>query len=113
MALTDAVVRQAKITTKDYTLSDTGGLLLFVSRKGAKKWHFRFSWLGKQQRIALGRYPELSLKQAREQRDDLRAQISVHLPSIYKNISDIRRVGMSQCRLARSRRKNDDKKIWI
>lgn len=76
MALTDAVVRQAKITAKNYTLSDTGGLLLFVSSKGAKKWHFRFSWLGKQQRIALGAYPDLSLKQAREQRDDLRAQIA-------------------------------------
>lgn len=42
MALTDAVVWQAKITAKNYTLSDTGGLLLFVSSKGAKKWHCRF-----------------------------------------------------------------------
>jgi len=85
MALTDAVVRQAKITTKNYTLSDTGGLLLFVSRKGAKKWHFRFSWLGKQQRIALGAYPDLSLKQAREQRDDLRAQIAQSIdPRIHR-----------------------------
>ena len=31
MALTDAIVRRAKITSKYYTLSDTGGLLLFVS----------------------------------------------------------------------------------
>lgn len=76
MALTDAVVRQAKIAAKNYTLSDTGGLLLFVSGKGAKKWHFRFSWQGKQQRIAMGAYPDLSLRQAREQRDDLRAQIA-------------------------------------
>jgi len=34
------------------------GLILFVSGKGAKKWHFRFTWLGKQQRIALGSYPK-------------------------------------------------------
>jgi len=76
MALTDAVVRQAKITGKDYTLTDADGLILFVSGKGAKKWHFRFTWLGKQQRIALGSYPEMPLKAAREERDGLRAQIA-------------------------------------
>jgi len=76
MALTDAVVRQAKTTDKDYTLTDADGLLLFVSGKGAKKWHFRFTWLGKQQRIALGSYPEMPLKAAREERDALRAQIA-------------------------------------
>jgi len=61
MALTDAVVRQAKITGKDYTLTDADGLILFVSGKGSKKWHFRFTWMGKQQRIALGAYPEMSI----------------------------------------------------
>jgi len=76
MALTDAVVRQAKITGKDYTLTDADGLILFVSGKGVKKWHFRFTWLGKQQRIALGSYPEMPLKAAREERDGLRAQVA-------------------------------------
>jgi len=76
MALTDAVVRQAKITGKDYTLTDADGLILFVSGKGTKKWHFRFTWLGKQQRIALGAYPEMPLKTAREERDGLRAQVA-------------------------------------
>ncbi|GKT19685.1 tyrosine-type recombinase/integrase [Acidovorax sp. SUPP2522] len=75
MALTDAVVRQARTTGRNYTLNDTDGLVLFVSGKGAKKWHFRFSWASKQQRVALGPYPELSLKQAREQRDELRSQL--------------------------------------
>jgi len=55
-------------------LTDADGLILFVSGKGAKKWHFRFTWLGKQQRIALGSYPEMPLKAAREERDCLRAQ---------------------------------------
>lgn len=76
MALTDAVVRQAKTTGKDYTLNDTDGLVLFVTARGAKKWHFRFTWMGKQQRVAVGSYPEMSLKDAREQRDDLRAQVA-------------------------------------
>jgi len=42
MALTDAVVRQAKITGKDYTLTEADGLILFVSGKGVKKWHLFF-----------------------------------------------------------------------
>lgn len=50
--------------------------MLFVTARGAKKWHTRFTWLGKQQRIAVGSYPEMSLKESREQRDDLRAQVA-------------------------------------
>ncbi len=46
MALTDTAVRQARTTGKDYTLNDVHGLLLFLSAKSKKKWHFRFSWLG-------------------------------------------------------------------
>jgi len=55
MALTDAVVRKAKITDKDYTLTDADGLILFVSGNGAKKWHFRFTWLGKQRCVGARR----------------------------------------------------------
>ncbi|WP_258393762.1 Arm DNA-binding domain-containing protein [Lonsdalea populi] len=56
MALTDAVARQARTTGKAYTLNDNDGLSLFVTGKGAKKWHVRFSLRGKQQRISLGSY---------------------------------------------------------
>ena len=83
MALTDAVVRQAKTTGKDYTLNDTDGLVLFVTARGAKKWHFRFTWLGKQQRVAVGSYPEMSLKEAREQRDDLERRLPVALIRVF------------------------------
>ncbi|QZN96804.1 tyrosine-type recombinase/integrase [Symbiopectobacterium purcellii] len=76
MALTDAVARQARTTGKAYTLNDSDGLSLFVTANGAKKWHFRFSLQGKQQRISLGSYPEFSLKQARQQRDELRMQLA-------------------------------------
>lgn len=40
MPLTDAVVRQARATGADYTLSDLDGLALFVSVQGIKRWHF-------------------------------------------------------------------------
>lgn len=76
MLLTDIVVRQAKPGSRNYTLKDTDGLALFMSVAGAKSWHFRFSWGGKQPRISLGTYPEISLKEARELRDRARALVA-------------------------------------
>lgn len=76
MPLTDTAVRQAKPKEKDFSLSDTAGLSLFVAAKGTKAWHFRFSWHGKQPRISLGTYPEISLKEARERRDEARSLIA-------------------------------------
>ena len=76
MPLTDTAVRQAKPRDKDYSLADAAGLSLFVAAKGAKSWHFRFSWHGRQPRISLGTYPEISLKEARERRDHARSLVA-------------------------------------
>ena len=76
MPLTDAVVRQARTSGADYTLTDMDGLALFVSAQGTKRWHFRFSWAGKQPRISLGTYPEINLQDARRRRDEARALIA-------------------------------------
>ena len=76
MPLTDTAVRNAKAQEKDYSLNDMDGLSLFVSAKGTKSWHFRFSWHGKQPRISLGTYPELSLRDAREARDKARSLVA-------------------------------------
>ncbi|NNA28009.1 integrase [Pseudomonas lundensis] len=73
--LTDTRVRNAKPRAKDYTLPDYNGLALFVSTKGAKCWHFRFSWADKQPRISLGTYPEISSGDARALRDAPRALV--------------------------------------
>ncbi|MHC8400738.1 Arm DNA-binding domain-containing protein [Pseudomonas sp. MDT1-17] len=71
MALTDTAVRQAKPRAKNYTLPDYDGLALFVITKGAKCWHFRFSWADKQPRMSLGTYPEIGLRDARALREIL------------------------------------------
>jgi integrase len=76
MPLTDTAVRQAKPREKDYSISDSAGLSLFVASKGSKSWHFRFSWHGQQPRISLGTYPEISLREARDRRDQARSLIA-------------------------------------
>jgi integrase len=76
MALTDIAVRQARPKDKVYTLSDGRGLGLCVKPGGGKSWHFRYYWSGKQKRIALGKYPEISLKEARGRREAARALVA-------------------------------------
>ncbi|MGH8385519.1 MAG: tyrosine-type recombinase/integrase [Pseudomonas sp.] len=77
--LTDFKVRQAKATGKNYMLSYSDDLSLFVSQGGSKLWHFRYSWLGERARISLGSYPELLLKDARELRDQARTMVVKHI----------------------------------
>lgn len=76
MPLSDTAVRQAKPRDKAYTISDAFGLSLYVAANGVKSWHFRFTWLGKQARISLGTYPEISLKDARARRDAARESVA-------------------------------------
>lgn len=76
MALSDLIFRQAKATGKLYNLPDLDGLGLVVSPVGGKSWHFRYYWLGKQKRISLGNYPEISLRDARILRDEARALLA-------------------------------------
>jgi hypothetical protein len=55
---------------------DGSGLSLFIATNGTKSWHFRFTWHGKQPRMSLGTYSEITLKEAREQREHARALVA-------------------------------------
>lgn len=67
--LTDAQIKNAKPKATSYKLSDGSGLYLEVMPTGAKLWRLKFKRAnGKESRLALGRYPEVSLAEAREKR---------------------------------------------
>ena len=76
MALSEMTVRHARITGNDYTLGDSDGLTLNVTASGGKVWLFRYYWTGKQKRMSLGCYPQISLKEARTRRDEARALVA-------------------------------------
>ncbi|UVL86019.1 tyrosine-type recombinase/integrase [Pseudomonas sp. B21-028] len=76
MALSEMTVRHARITGNDYTLGDSDGLTLNVTARGGKVWLFRYYWAGKQKRMSLGCYPQISLKDARTRRDEARALVA-------------------------------------
>ncbi|HEE0107374.1 TPA: integrase arm-type DNA-binding domain-containing protein [Citrobacter gillenii] len=72
MALNDSKIRAAKPLAKSYKLTDAQGLYLTVSRSGAKLWYFRYCFGGKENRLAFGAYPLVTLAEAREKRDAAR-----------------------------------------
>ncbi|MCA2402613.1 integrase [Enterobacter sp. CCUG 70166] len=76
--LSHAEVKNAKVTGKDYSLHDGFGLLLFVSKAGGKTWRFRYQHPDSKRRqtLTIGRYPEFSLAEAREERDKARRLVA-------------------------------------
>ena len=72
MALTDAQCR-IKSAGKRKKLSDGGGLQLWVQPNGSRLWRFAYRYAGKQKVLALGTYPDLSLKEVRLLREQARA----------------------------------------
>ena len=53
-------------------LADAGGLYLEVTPNGSKRWFAKYRFASKERRLALGSYPDVSLKAAREGRDTAR-----------------------------------------
>ena len=72
MPLTDVEVRSARPREKAYRLTDGSGMYLEVSPAGGKYWRFKYRFAGKEKRLALGVYPDVSMKEARARRDEAR-----------------------------------------
>jgi integrase len=71
-ALNDVAVRNAKPEAKPKKCSDGRGLFLLITPAGGKLWRLAYRFEGKQKQLALGAYPDVSLKDARERRDAAR-----------------------------------------
>lgn len=76
--LTNAEIKNARPQRKAYSLYDGFGLLLHISTTCLKTWRFRYvhPLTGKRQTYTIGRYPEFSLLEAREERERLRRLLS-------------------------------------
>jgi integrase len=76
MPLTDMQAKKAAPKDKPYRLTDGAGMYLEISPAGGKYWRLKFRVDGKEKRLALGVYPEVTLGEARIRRDDARRLIS-------------------------------------
>lgn len=72
MTLTDTSIKNAKPKTKAWRKFDGGGLYIEISPAGGKWWRLKYRFGGKEKRLSLGVYPEVSLKEARSRRDESR-----------------------------------------
>lgn len=68
--LTNTAVKQVKPKDKPYKLFDGGGLYLLINKDGSKYWRLKYHIGGKEKLLAIGVYPLISLKQARDKRFD-------------------------------------------
>jgi integrase len=72
MPLTDVKLRALQPTKKPVKVTDAGGLHVLVNPGGSKLWRYAYRFEGKQKLLALGAYPDVTLRQARQARDDAR-----------------------------------------
>ena len=85
--LNDTQIKSAKAQDKDYTLSDGQGLQMRVKTNSSKLWVFKYTqpFTKKRTNISFGKYPEVSLKQARTKRSEARSLLAKDIdPKTYK-----------------------------
>lgn len=75
MALNDVAIKALKPKDRVFRVADEKGLCIEVAVSGSKLWRFRYRFAGKPKVLSFGRYPEVSLKEARQRRDDARGQL--------------------------------------
>ncbi len=74
--LTDAFCRNAKPKETTYRKADGGGLNFVVTPSGGKLWQMVYRFNGKQKKVALGKYPDVALSDARKRHQEARTQIA-------------------------------------
>lgn len=85
MPLTDTAIRKARPRGAAYRLYDERALYLEVTRAGSKLWRLKYRVGGKEKRLAIGAYPDVSLAVARERRDDARRLIAAGVdPGVHR-----------------------------
>ena len=88
--LTDIQPRTAKPKAKPYKLADGGGLFLLINPAGAKYWRMAYRFGGVQRLLAFGKYPDISLADARKARTASRSQINAGIdPAQTKRIEKV------------------------
>ena len=84
--LTDLKIRGLKPRNKDYPTADSNGLSIYTTPKGIKKWRYRYRFNRKASMISLGKYPAVSLSEARKQRDIYQKALFDGInPKVYKD----------------------------
>lgn len=88
MALSDTQIRRSKPDEKPYKLSDGAGLHLLVTPSGGRLWRWKYRFAGAEKLMALGKYPDVSLIDARDRCAAARKQLANGLDPMAKRLAD-------------------------
>ena len=76
MTLKDIAIKAFKPKEKPYRVFDGGGLYLEISPSGGILWRLKYRFGGREKRLAFGAYPIVSLREARERREQAKKLLS-------------------------------------
>lgn len=119
MALTDVAIRNAKPKAKPYKLGDALGLFLLVQPSGGRLWRVKYRIDGREKKLGVGTYPEVSLSEARKRRDEAREVIAAgkdpslekqrdKARSLVESANTLNAIAAEYC----AKRKRDGEKGW-
>lgn len=119
MPLTDTTVRHAQPREKSYKMADAQGLYIQVMPSGSKHWKMKYRFDGREKKLSFGEYPRVSLRDARDLRDEARNQLTKGIdPSYEKRRNRLRgnvAAGNSFTDISREycdKRRRDGDKAW-
>lgn len=92
MPLTDTAIRNARPKATAQKLSDGAGLFLLLTPTGTRLWRMKYRIDGREKLLSFGPYPEVSLKVARERRDEARRLLATNIDPAEKRKADRRGV---------------------
>ena len=72
MKLSDTQIKRIKPTTKPRKVSDGGGLFLWITPSGGRLWRWAYRYQGLAKLMTFGKYPDVTLAQARERHAEAR-----------------------------------------
>lgn len=72
MALSVKQIENAQPSDRNQKLWDEKGLYILIAPTGSRRWQFKYTFAGREKKISLGAFPEVTLKAARAKRDDAR-----------------------------------------
>ena len=90
MPLTDTAIRNTKPADKPIKLFDGGGLFLHITPAGQRYWRLKYRFAGKEKLLALGVYPDVGLKEARDRREEAKRLLGEGIdPSVERKVQKV------------------------
>src|SRR5690606_9836851 len=85
MSLNVQEIKGFRAADKSYKKYGSRGLLLLVKPNGSKLWYFKYRFGGKEKKLPIGAFPEVSLSQARQLRDRARLKVPALPPCAFRH----------------------------